>query len=321
MPTRPRAGKKLATALLPLLLIVAVALVGISLWLVAGATSPPRKPYLVTPEKFAQLSDRGLRAVEEKWTNRDGTTARGWLLRGDEGAPALVLLHHYGADRSWLLNLGVKVNEATNMTVLLPDLRGHGMDPPVTWTGFGDVEGADGVAAVEYLRTLQSKQGGPLVGESIGFYGVGLGAYAALAAAAREPRIKALALDSVPASPDEVLAGAVTTATGFDTGLFRLLARVGVRAYFTGSYENRAACELAAAVRDARILLLSGEDAGALKSSTGQLVGCFSPPSQVTQQLGLPVTGISAASATPEQGEAYDRRVIEFVDAALRASP
>jgi pimeloyl-ACP methyl ester carboxylesterase len=310
----------MATALLPLLLVGAVALAGISFWLVAGATSPPRKPYLVTPEKFAQLSDRGLRAVEEKWTNRDGTTARGWLLRGDEGASALVLLHHYGADRSWLLNLGVKVNEATNMTVLLPDLRGHGVNPPVAWTGFGASEGEDAAAAVEFLRTLKSSQGGPLIGETIGFYGVGLGAYAALAAAAREPGVKALVLDSAPASPDEVLAGAVTTATGFDAGLFRLLTRAGVRAYFAGGYENRPSCELAAAVRDARVLLLAGEDSGALKNSTQQLVACFPTTTQVTQQTSLPVTGISAASATPEQGETYDRRVIEFMDAALRPS-
>ena len=307
------------TALLPILLVGVVALAGLAAWLVVGATSPPRKPYLVTPEKFAQLSDRGLRAAEENWTNRDGTTARGWLLRGDEGAPALLLLHHYGADRSWLLNLGVKVNEATNMTVLLPDLRGHGENPPVGRSGLGETEGEDLLAALEFLRTLKSKQGGPLVGGSVGFYGVGLGAYAALAAAASEPNVKALALDSVPASPDEVLGSAVATASGFDASLFRLLARVGVRAYYAGGYDNRAACELAASVRGARVLLLAGEGSGAAKSQTAQLAACFPPTAQVTPQTDLPVSGLSAASVTPEQGETYDRRVIEFVDAALRA--
>src|SRR5918999_1538162 len=125
-----RTGRKLFTALLPTVLIVILAVVGVSVWLVRGATRPPRQAYLVTPEKFAQLSDRGLRATEERWSNRDGTEARGWLLRGAEGAPAVVLLHGYGADRSWLLNLGVKINETTNLTVLLPDLRSHGENPP-----------------------------------------------------------------------------------------------------------------------------------------------------------------------------------------------
>jgi pimeloyl-ACP methyl ester carboxylesterase len=52
-------------------------------------------------------------------------------LRGAENAPAVVLLHRYGADRSHVLNLGVKLNEATNFTVLMPDARGHGEKPAV----------------------------------------------------------------------------------------------------------------------------------------------------------------------------------------------
>jgi len=33
----------------------------------------------------------------------------GWLLRGSEGAPAVIFLHRYGGDRSLLFNLGMKV--------------------------------------------------------------------------------------------------------------------------------------------------------------------------------------------------------------------
>ncbi len=40
-----------------------------------------------------------------------------------------MLLHRYGGDRSWLFNLGVKINETTNFTILWPDLRGHGENP------------------------------------------------------------------------------------------------------------------------------------------------------------------------------------------------
>src|ERR1044072_537157 len=130
MSPRRRTGRKALTALLPILLLVVLAALCMSAWLVYSATQPPRRAYLVTPEKFLRLSDRGLRATEESWQNRDGTRARGWLIRGTEGAPAVLLLHGYGTDRSWLLNLGVKINETTNMTVLLPDPRGHGQEPP-----------------------------------------------------------------------------------------------------------------------------------------------------------------------------------------------
>jgi hypothetical protein len=32
----------------------------------------------------------------------------------------------------------------------------------------------------------------------------------------------------------------------------------------------------------------------------------------------LPLTGMTLASASPEQGESYDRRIIEFFDRTLR---
>jgi pimeloyl-ACP methyl ester carboxylesterase len=308
MLNRGRTGRRLLTALLPVVLLAAAALVGLSVWLVAGARRPPRQPYLVTPEKFNQLSDRGLSADEVYWNNRDGTPACGWLIRGEAGAPAVMLLHRFGADRSWLLNLGVKLNETTNMTVLLPDLRGHGENPPVGLTGFGVEDGADALAAVEFLRSLKSPQGGAQVGDKVGIYGVGLGA-----------AVKALALDSVPAAPDQVLREAVAKSAGFDNAFFRLLAGAGVRVYYAGHYENREACADAGAVGGARVLLLSGEDSGPLKASTERLVNCFPPTTKVTALTGLKVSGVTSVSASPAEGEAYDRRVIEFFDDALRA--
>src|ERR1043166_3977343 len=204
MSPRRRAGRKILAAFLPIILIFLLALAALTGWLVYGVTHPPRRAYLVTPEKFASLSDRGLKATEETWANRDGTRARGWLVRGAEGAPAVVLLHRYGADRSWLLNLGVKLNETTNMTVLLPDLRGHGEQPPVLSTSLGT---------------------------------------------------------------------------------------------------------------------LAADDAGPLRLTTEALERCFPSTASVEAQTDLPSTGYTLASASPEEDEAYDRRVIEFFDRALRAAP
>src|SRR5947209_4031846 len=241
MSPRRRTGRKLLVSLLPIILVVALALAGLTVWLVYGATHPPRRAYLVTPERFVQLSDRGLKATEETWSNRDGTSARGWLVRGAEGLPAVVLLHRYGADRSWLLNLGVKLNETTNYTVLWPDLRGHGVDPPVAWTSFGGREADDVGAAIDYLHSLKA-QDRPLVGNSIGIYGVEVGAYAALRAGTRDPKVRALVLDSIPASPNDILNDAVKERTGTDSGLCKWLASLGIRIYFLGSYYKNPSC-------------------------------------------------------------------------------
>ncbi|HYG10585.1 MAG TPA: hypothetical protein VD835_11595, partial [Pyrinomonadaceae bacterium] len=136
MSQRTRPGRKLLKALLPVASLLVLG-IGAGLWFIVNSIARPvTHPYLVTPETFPAYSARGLRVSEERWSNSDGTEARGWLLRGAEGAPAVVLLHRYGADRSWLLNLGVKINEATNCTILWPDLRGHGENPKVAHTSF-----------------------------------------------------------------------------------------------------------------------------------------------------------------------------------------
>jgi pimeloyl-ACP methyl ester carboxylesterase len=321
MSPRRRGGRKVFAALLPIILVIVLALAGLTVWVVYGATHPPRRAYLVTPDRFASLSDRGLKATEEGWSNRDGTRARGWLVRGAEGAPAVVLLHRYGTDRSWLLNLGVKLNETTNMTVLLPDLRGHGENPPVASTSFGTLEADDVLAALDFLRGLKTQQGRPLVGGAAGLYGVEMGAYAALVAARQDKGVRALVLDSVPDSPDAVLASAASRRTGLDNGLLRSLARVGTRLYFAGHYKNDAACTVAESLGERRVLLLSGEDAGPLRQTTETIVRCFSARSNVEAQTDLPSTGFTLASASPEEDEAYDRRVIEFFNRALSGAP
>ncbi|HWS86947.1 MAG TPA: hypothetical protein VN282_08275 [Pyrinomonadaceae bacterium] len=318
MSPRRRTGRKALTALLPILLLVVLAAACVSAWLVYSATRPTRRAYLVTPEQFLRLSDRGLRATEETWPNRDGTQARGWLIRGAEGAPAVLLLHAYGADRSWLLNLGVKINETSNMTVLLPDLRGHGQEPPVSATSFGWLEADDAQAALEYLRGLKSPQGRPLAGPGLGVYGVEEGAYAALAAARRDAAVRAVALDSVPDNPDDVLAGAIRERTGFDNRVLLALARFGTRVYFAGRYESDAACTLAEGLGDRQVLLLTGEGAGRLKQTTETLANCFPARTNVETHTDLTLTGLGLGSTSAEEDEAYDRRLIDFFDRTLR---
>src|SRR5215468_585663 len=140
MSSPGKALRKVLRVVLPIVLIVSVVLVVVSVWMVYGITRPPRAPYLITPKSFTVVTGPILNATDVTWKNHDGTDARGWLIRGAEGAPAVILLHSYGADRSWLLNFAVKLNETTNFTVLWPDLRGHGENPPVNWTLIGGTD-------------------------------------------------------------------------------------------------------------------------------------------------------------------------------------
>jgi pimeloyl-ACP methyl ester carboxylesterase len=286
-------------------------------YIVYGITRPPRQSYLVTPESFAQISGSALKVTDETWRNRDGSAARGWLLRGAEGAPAVVLLHRYGGDRSWLFNLGIKLNENTNFTILWPDLRGHGLNPPVPATSFGSHEGEDLLAAIDFLHTVKGYGQSALVGENVGVYGVELGAYAALKAASKNPSIKVLVLDSVPRDPDELVGASVVGDVGVNNKILLSLSRLATRAYFLGHYENKSSCDLAKTLNTQLILLLAGADNTSLRDSTASLVPCFPEPANRATKLDLSVTGLTLPSATGEQGEGYDRPVIDFFNTNL----
>jgi hypothetical protein len=323
---RRRTGQKLLRTLLPLALLALVALGGLTVWITRAAMRPPHRNFLITPQKLGQFSPNAFNITDETWTNRDGTTAHGWLLRGSERAPAVILVHNYDGERSQLLNLGVKLNEATRFTVLWMDLRGHG-EMAEDASSFGAAESADVASAAAFLNNLKNAQGQPFIGDSIGIYGVELGGYAALVAAgerlsapnrANTPsiRVRALALDSVPSNTDAMLRRAIFLRTGLMSDFMFDLARFGTRVYFLRSYQDMSACDAAARVRDARVLLLSGGEAGDLRTSTQKLAQCFPSNTNVETQLDLPITALSP-TATGEQGERYDRRIIEFFDRAL----
>ena len=318
MSQTTRLLKSFSRLLFPVILLLLLSAVAASVWLVHKVSVPPQTAYMVTPEKYAQLSPRGAQITEETWTNRDGTPSRGWLLRGSEGLPAVILLHRYGADRSHVLDLAVKMNEATNYTVLMPDERGHGVNPTVSQSSFGGCETDDAIAALEYLRGLKSLSQMPLVGKNIGFYGVEMGAFSALAAAAKDADIKALALDSVPVSSDDVLASAIDRRFPLASSITSKFAEIGTRFYFyNGCYRRDAACEIAKSIADRQILLLAGADAPNFQDSTAKIDHCFPKSTKVETKTDLNPSGYGLTNASVEQSAAYDQRVIEFFKTAL----
>ncbi len=301
--------------ILPVIILIIGATVGIGFWILQKTSTPPTAMYLVTPDKYVGLSSRGAKITDETWANKDGSTARGWLLRGSEGSPTVILLHRYGTDRSHVLNLGVKLNEITNFTILMPDLRGHGDTPLVKTTTFGGTETDDAAAAIEFLRGLKTDDKKDQIGKNIGIYGVELGAYAALSAAANDVNIKTLVLDSVPSNSDDLLASAVEKRYPFASFITAKIAGFGTYPYFRGNYKSDSLCDAAANIKDRKVLLLAGVDVPSFRNSTVELGKCFT--FQVESKTDLSISGFSLIGAGGEQSEAYEQRVIEFFKKAL----
>src|SRR4029453_3473347 len=104
-----------------------------------------------------------------------------WLLPR-AGAPALVLLHGYPAEKADLLPLAGAL--APRFTVLLVDQRYFGKSGGRATT-IGFRERADLQRAIDFLGTRGI--------EKVGVFGFSLGGAVALLAAAEDPRIRAVA--------------------------------------------------------------------------------------------------------------------------------
>ncbi|MEO8042061.1 MAG: alpha/beta fold hydrolase [Acidobacteriota bacterium] len=314
--------KSFSRLLLPVLVLLVVAIGVASVWLVHETAHPVSAAYLVTPDIYGMLSARGAQVTDENWVNKDGTSARGWLLRGAQDAPAVILLHKYGANRSYVLNLGVKLNEATNFTILMPDQRGHGQNPAVKYTSFGGCEADDTAAAIEYLRTLKTPEQFPLVGKDIGIYGLEMGSFVAIAAATHDESIKALALDSVPHNADSMLASTVESRFPFGSSVTAEFAKLGTRPYFfEGCFTRETSCDMAKTLAGRKVLLLGGLDAPNFQESTAKLSKCFPGNSSVESKTDLSPSGYSIINASLELSESYDQRVIDFFRQALSPPP
>lgn len=313
MAKTTRLFKSFTRLLFPVFLLVVAAIVAGAVWMVYTTARPVNSRYLVTPDKYGQLSSRAAQVTEETWTNKDGSTSRGWLLRGTENAPAVILLHKFGADRSFVLNLGVKLNESTNFTVLMPDQRGHGENPGVKNASFGGCEAEDATAGIEFLRSLKSPMQNAYVGKNIGIFGVEMGAMVAVSVAAKDQGVKAIALDSVPQDSDGVLKESVEKRFPFISFVTTRLAGLGTYLYFfDGCYQRERVCDTARRVENRNILLLSGLDAPDFQDSTTKLNKCFSASNRIESKLDLSPSGFSIINASMEQSEAYDQRLIGF---------
>ena len=305
--------------LFPVVLLVLAAVAGASVWLVYKTSHPLTAQYLVTPEKYGQLSSRGAQVTDENWTNRDGSGARGWLLRGAENAPAVILFHKYGADRSYVLNLGVKLNESTNFTVLMPDMRAHGENPKMKTSSFGGCETEDAVATIEFLRNLKTPNQIALVGKDIGLYGVELGSLSALTVAAKDKSVKAIVLDSVPEKSDQLLGDAIDRRFPFASSVTAKFAQLGTHLfYYDGCYKHESFCDIARTIENRNILLLAGLDATVFQESTGKVAKCFAVSNKIESKLDLSPSGYSIINASMEQSESYDQRVIDFFRKSLQ---
>ena len=199
---------KLLTAVLALIFFVLLASGSIAGFLVYRLVKPQRTSSEINMDSFPGKPDALDFKVPELGVRH------GWFFPGLLRAPTIILFHGYGSSRGELLTL-VSALQDHQYNVFVFDFAAHGDNGGVTTFGYREADEAR--AAVDAVAARGDVDPG-----RFGLWGYNLGAYAALREAESDRRVRAIVLDSVYDSPEQMVKIGVDR-TGL--GKFPIMAR------------------------------------------------------------------------------------------------
>ncbi|CAA9569916.1 MAG: hypothetical protein AVDCRST_MAG88-2235 [uncultured Thermomicrobiales bacterium] len=279
---------------------------GAATFMVAGSAAMAHT--ITRPRRLRLIVDREIDETVESLTFRtdDGLTLHGWYLSHPAPRDLIVVCHGFAMNRHELLDLARGLHEGGH-AVFLFDFRAHGASEGFRST-IGYREADDIVAAVAFLAARPE-----LARARVGVVGVSMGGAAALMAAAREPRIAAVAADSAFATLHDIAAGGLRELYRLPPYPFTpLIVRFGELLTRARIGLNRP-IDAVAAIAPRPLLLIHGgadtliplRDAHALYTAAGE-----------PKELWV-VPGVRHGSALAHDQEAYIRRLDRFFSGAL----
>lgn len=257
---------------------------------------------ILWPEKISQnVNPEALINKPEVFTFNapGGQPYEAWLFPGLRTAPVIILCHGYRSQRSDLLTMISPLQEH-QYNVVVFDFSGHGSNQGRTT--LGPAEARTLLALIGELA-----QRTDLDGTRFGVWGTDMGGYAALAAAATEPRIKAIAVDSVYDRPGQFLDLQVEAAGATAVPLVPTVTRWGY-GLLTWSWRNEPPLSArVATLHQTAKLFIQGRESAVLAQQTLQL---FLQSPEPRAQMVLPRT--SYTSLPKEEKQDYDNQVLNF---------
>lgn len=191
-----------------------------------------------------------LTVEEVEFPAADGVSISGWLFPGGQGPP-IVLAHDVDGSRADLLALALAL-QARGFTPLAVDLRAHGQSAGTRST-LGIAERRDIVGAIDFLEARG------IAPDAVGVYGLGLGAHAAVLAAATEPRITVLVLDGLYPDAGWLLSRRAWSGVGWVPAALDRLASAAFTALGGGRVTKDQAAQLLPRLSPRDVLLIAPE--------------------------------------------------------------
>ena len=267
------ASQRIITGFLIISGILAFLYVGVSISLAFILAYRPPKPITRTPSSLG-LSYRGFTFLSRE----DHLLLRGWLIPGmlPDGhltvERTVIQVHGANNNRAMVLDIDAALARQ-GIAVLAFDSRGHGESTPAP-SGGGYFEQRDVLGAVDFLRS------GPLpypeLGrpKAIGGWGISVGGDALIYAAAQEPVIKAVVIDSAYATLAEYMERAFGPFFVFIPGT-----RFAAMMFYGLDYASVRPVDVIAKIAPRPIFLIQGAaDTDILPSNMAELASAASVP-------------------------------------------
>jgi hypothetical protein len=293
---------KFASGVLAILLFLLVATALISVFVLY---------HIVAPASVGGLPDTSklLGNPETISVSGPGIAAReGVFFRGQIGAPTILMAHGYQSDGGEVLTLATTLQE-NQYNVLLFSFSGHGRVRGLS--SLGPREAREVLAAIEVIA-----QRDDVDRARFGVWGTNMGAYAALAAAATDRRIRAVFADSVYDSPYDELRLQVDHSGLGGLPLVQRFCRWGY-ALLNFSYRRDAPLsQRLSSLAGVAKTFVQARDSPELAESTLRL---FMAAPEPRQQGGVPKSDFRMM--TDEEKRSYENQVVSFFLQNLPPTP
>ncbi len=292
--------------LLTLLVVVGGAALG-AVGFIHDITHPPVDRNALDP------ADVLLRTEEVTFQATDGVPLSGWFVSGRPGGPVILLCHDLGSARSSLLNSAAALSRA-RYPLFLFDFRGHGLSA-ARGSSLGVQERLDVLGAIDYLKTRKDIDPG-----RFGIWGIGMGAYAGVLAAAENREVVALALDSiypdVPAQLDRLVRERIPPAL---RGLVPAI-RLFYEPYFSFKLKRYQVSSLMGDLAGRNLLFIAGADAPE-RFAEAQAVYASFPEGPGGDKNFLELKASVITGLYSEDKKKYDEAIVNFFMAYLPKGP
>jgi uncharacterized protein len=286
------------------LLLVLVACVGGAVAVLYPITHPRRDMTTLDP------ADLLLPTEEVTFKASDGVLLSGWFIRGRPDLPVILLCHDLGGSRLSLLNYAVTLNRS-GYPLFLFDFRGHARSGGKGST-LGIDERLDILGAIDYLKSRPNANYA-----RFGVWGVGMGGYAAVLAAAENREIQALVLDDLYGEVRTRLEGLLRDRLPPLLHFMVASLRPLYGPYFGSSLTRFSAARALPGLGDRDVLFIV-RAASTERQQEGMALYAALPEGVAGEKNLLQLTASVREGVYADERKAYDEAIVKFFSSHLR---